>query len=129
MAGANVLSSSKVLIENCTVFCNLKTIMEEGKFERKEGKVPNCSICYLSFVVRLCKLKLNHICIIRVLRELAFYFSGALIFFTFTIYIFLSKIPDEYRLARVLRIKIFSLIRKCFTKREHAVKSMAVSII
>ena len=44
--------------------------MEEEKFERKEGKVPTCSICYLSFVVRSCKLK--HVCIMRMFRELVF---------------------------------------------------------
>ena len=70
MARANVPYSSKVLAENCTVLSNLKTIMEEEKFVRKEGKVPTCSICYLSFVVRSCKLK--HICIIRMFREFGF---------------------------------------------------------
>ena len=44
--------NKKYSVEKCTVLSNLKTIMEEEKFERKEGKVPTCSICYLSFVVR-----------------------------------------------------------------------------
>ena len=46
------LLHQKVLMEKCTVLSNLKTITEEEKFERKEGKVPTCSICYLSFEVR-----------------------------------------------------------------------------
>ena len=86
------LLHQKVLMKKCTVLSNLKTIMEEGKFERKEGKVPTCSICYLSFDVRSfasCECSVN-LFFVR-------YFSGALVFFTFTISILLWKIRDECR--------------------------------
>ena len=86
------LLHQKVLMEKCTVLSNLKTIMEEGKFERKEGKVPTCSICYLSFDVRPFA---SYECSVNLL--FVRYFSGALVFFTFTINILLSTIPDEYR--------------------------------
>ena len=66
-----LLLHQKVLMEKCTVLSNLKTIMEEEKFEIKEGKVPTRSVSVI-FHLLFGHISSRHICNMRMFRELAF---------------------------------------------------------